>query len=118
MELNRCFQGLLTTSLIALFLCVDSGVFGAPLTQQVKLDPLSSPILHSQDGLQLPKIHIFCDTCNWIVERIQSLMQKNASKNTIAKLVEEICDIFNIEDHYVCDTIVAEFKVCCSFLLA
>ena len=118
MELNRCFQGLLTTSLIALLLCVDSGVFGAPLTQQVKLDPLLSPILHSQDGLELPKIHIFCNTCNWIVEHIQSLMQKNASEDVIAKLLEKICDIFNIEDHYVCVSIVAEFKVCCSLLLA
>ena len=112
MELKRRFQGLLTTSLIALVLCVDSGVFSAPLTQQVALDPLSS------NGLRLPKIHIFCDTCNWIVEHIQSLMQKNASEDVIAKIIEEICDLFNIEDKYICDTIVPEFKVCCSFLLA
>ena len=101
---------LITTSLTALILCVSSGVLSLPLTLNQKLASEIYPSSNIQDAAL--GTSVFCDTCEWAVDKLQKMFESNVSEDLIAKAIIEFCELFKIEDEYICSTIVPEFKVC------
>ena len=98
---------LTTTSLTALILCVSSGVLSLPLTLNQKL----ASEIYPSSNIQALGTSIFCDTCEWLVDKLQKMFESNVSEDLIAKAIIEFCELFKIEDKYICSTIVPEFKV-------
>ena len=68
-----------------------------------------------EPGLDEVKIHVFCDTCNFIVDGLRKLFELKLTEDAIAEAALKMCEWFGIEDHYICSKIVPEFKVLCLF---
>ena len=98
---------------LAIFLLsVDSGVFAAP-TNVGQRGSASNNLAHSAKQKIIESIGetILCDFCKLVVKLVQSIFETNASEDFIADVITTACKKFQIEDDYICTTIVQEFKV-------
>ena len=76
--------------------CLDSGVISAPL--------------HDRDIGDVT-MDVLCDACETAASTLQKLVKSGVSETIIVKTAIAICDGFDIEDKYICETIVPEFRV-------
>ena len=56
-------------------------------------------------------LELECDICKAIFDLIRRLFDEGAVWDDIAKAVVDLCDLFQVEDHTVCQGIVSVFKV-------
>ena len=57
------------------------------------------------------RIDLACDTCEVLVDAIQSLVRWNMSEDAIVSAITELCIVLKVKDSLVCSGIVPEFKV-------
>ena len=101
MELTRRLKLFGVSAVILLLACLDSGVISAPITLEVDNDDIKGSIA----------VNVLCKACDAVASTLQKLIKTGVSETIIVKTAIELCDHFNIQDQYICENIVPEFKV-------
>ncbi len=102
MEITRRLKMLIVSALIMIVACLDFGVISAPAQGE---------LYQTKGTLGNVGMNVLCDACETVASTLQKLVETGVSETIIAKTAVALCDEFNIEDKYICSTIVPEFKV-------
>ena len=112
MELKRKFFHLNNLILSILLLSANSGVFAAPISSNDELNKLlGTTKVRDTITVGSLKESVLCEACTYGVNLIQKLLQLQTSEKLIVEAAIKVCKLFKIEDDYVCENIVPEFKV-------